>query len=566
MKALGATYSIGHLARRGSTLARLFALALLLAGCAAAAPGSSSAPAAEAPVQVLSRALAQPQPCTGAFVPHTLDYTTVSRGRIATYDSNGAGLAIGDLDADGRLDIVMANLDGPNAILWNQGDLQFHREDLPFGKSRAAAIVDVDADGRPDIVFTRRFEKPAYLHNTGGSGADRFTAGTLPGVNNPFYSMTWGDLYGDGRLELIAGSYDTELLKQAGPIFQQQGGGVGVFIYRRQGDAFESQRLASAADALAIMLLDLDADGRADIVVGNDFNRPDYAWVQQDGGWRAVSPFSYTSENTMSMDVGDVDNNGSPEIFAVDMKPVQKDMETMARWLPMMNRMSPPTTSSDPQTIENVLQVRDGSGRWHNEGYERFVDSSGWSWSSKFGDLDNDGYLDIYVTNGMIAAGLFAHLPNHELVEPDIAFHNDGRGSFTVASDWGLGSLASGRGMSMADLNDDGKLDIVVNNLQSPALVFENRLCGGSGLAVDLHWPSSQNTRAIGAQLALHTSAGTYYRDVRAMSGYISGDPARIHFGLPADATLQRLEIRWPDGKISNIAGPAAQTSIAVTR
>jgi hypothetical protein len=268
----------------------------------------------------------------------------------------------------------------------------------------------------------------------------------------------------------------------------------------------------------------------------------------------------------MSIDVGDVDNNGRPEIFATDMKPVDKDLATMARWLPMMNRMSHPVTNSDPQRVENSLQVRDANGNWSDQGYERFIDSSGWSWSSKLGDLDNDGFLDIYVVNGMIAAGLFDHLPNHELVEPNMAYRNDGRGSFAPAMQWGLGSLASGRGMSMADLNGDGKLDIVVNNLQSPAQLFENRLCGGAGLEVDLFWPMSQNIRAIGAQLALHTSAGTFYRDVRASSGYLSGDAPQIHFGLPSDAAFQRLEIRWPDGKVSNIADPAAQTLISVTR
>jgi len=330
------------LARPRATRAWLLSLALL-ASCSGANTAAPATPAVEIPVHVAAQALAQPQPCTGAFVPHTLDYTTISNGIIVTFDSNGAGLAIGDLDGDGRLDIVMANLDGPNAILWNQGDFQFRRENLPFGKSRAAAIVDVDADGNPDIVFTRRFEKPTLLHNTGKSGAERFTVGILPGVNNPFYSMAWGDLDGNGELELIAGSYDTELFKQAGPIFQQQGGGVGVFIYRRQGNTFEGQRLANASDALAIVLPDLDGDGRTDILVGNDFNRPDYAWVQQNGEWQAATPFSVTSENTMSMDVGDIDNNGRPEIFAVDMKPVKKDLDTMARWLPMMNRMSPPS-------------------------------------------------------------------------------------------------------------------------------------------------------------------------------------------------------------------------------
>jgi len=554
------------LARPRSTRVRLLALALLLAGCAAVPAGTSTTPAAEIPAQVSTQALAPTQPCTGAFVAHTLDYTTTSTSNVAVYEANGTGLAIGDLDGDGRLDIVMSNLAGPNAILWNQGDFQFHREDLSFGSSRAAAIVDVDADGKPDIVFTRRFEKPSLLHNIGQKGAARFATSTLPGVNNPFYSMTWGSLDGDGTLALIAGSYDTELLKQAGPIFQQQGGGVGVFVYRQQDGNFEAQRLAEAADALAIALPDLDNDGRADIVVGNDFNRPDYAWVQPNASWQVVAPFAYTSENTMSLDVGDIDNNGRAEIFATDMKPANKDLATMARWLPMMKLMTKPLTSLDPQHVENTLQVSDDNGHWSNQGYERFIDSSGWSWSGKFGDLDNDGFLDIYVVNGMIAAGLFDYLPNHELVEPNVAYQNNGRGSFTLASQWGLGALASGRGMSMADLNGDGKLDIVVNNLQSPAQLFENRLCGGAGLEVDLFWPSSQNTRAIGTQLALHTSAGTYYRDVRASSGYLSGDPPQIHFGLPQGVVAQRLEIRWPDGKVSNIANPDTQTLISVTR
>jgi hypothetical protein len=202
-------------------------------------------------------------------------------------------------------------------------------------------------------------------------------------------------------------------------------------------------------------------DGRILFVVGNDFSRPDDAWVQPNGGWQKVAPFTDTTENTMSIDVGDVDNNGQPEIFATDMKPVDKDLATMARGLPMMNRMSHPVTSFDPQRVENSLQVRDANGHWSNQGYQRFIDSSGWSWSSKLGDLDNDGFLDIYVVNGMIAAGLFSHLPNNELVEPNMAYRNDGRGSFASVPQWGLGSLASGRGMSMADLNSDGKLDAV---------------------------------------------------------------------------------------------------------
>src|SRR5919202_1172853 len=160
------------------------------------------------------------------------------------------------------------------------------------------------------------------------------------------------------------------------------------------------------------------------------------------------------------------------------MKPYAQDVQTLARWRPMMEAMPPPTQPG-PQINENVLQVPRGDGSFCNEAYQRRVDATGWSWSGQFGDLDNDGFLDLYVVNGMIAQNLFGHLPNGELVEPNRAFRNQGDGRFRPAPEWGLGSTASGRGMLMADLDGDGDLDIVVNNLQAPAELFENRLCGG---------------------------------------------------------------------------------------
>jgi hypothetical protein len=339
-----------------------------------------------------------------------------------------------------------------------------------------------------------------------------------------------------------------------------------VFVYSNQGGSFSGQRLAPQSDALALVLPDLDADGRQDILVGNDFNRSDYAWVHHGTAWTAVDMFDRTTENTMSMDTGDVDNNGREEIFAADMKPYTKDIETMADWTPMMQRMSHPQTSADPQHTENVLQMQDDRGGYSNGAYQRRIDSTGWSWSSKFGDLNNDGFLDLYVVNGMIANDLFDYLPDKELKEANQAMRNDGTGYFRPAPEWGLGSMASGRGMSMADLDGDGDLDIVVNNLQTPAELFENQLCTGKSLLVDLFWPESKNRRALGARLTLYTSAGTMTRDIRASSGYLSGDAARVHFGFPNDATLQRLEIRWPDGKVSSVDTPASQTLVSVTR
>ncbi len=549
---------------------KLFGLALLvaIAGCGlAGGPGAAAtAPGLAGPevaATSAATALAAPGPCADSFVAHSLEHRTEVRGeRVRMFESNGAGLAIGDLDGDSRLDLVFANLDGPNRILWNQGGLRFRPQELDDRNSRGAAIVDADGDGLLDIAFTHRAAGVSLWRNQGGG---KFARSALPGVAAPAYSMAWGDLAGDSRIDLVTGGYDAELDRALGSSFLFSAG-AGVYLYEARDDGYSPARLAPTAQALALALPDLNDDGRLDIWVGNDFAVRDQVWLASAAGWESAAPFGQTTENTMSIDQGDLDNDGRPELFAVDMKPYDVGVATLAAWLPLMATMPTQHAADDPQVVESVLQVRAQDGRYVNQAYARGVDAVGWGWSGKFGDLDNDGFLDLYVVNGMIAAELFGHLPGDELVEANQALRNSGDGRFRPAGDWGLGSTSSGRGMSMADLDGDGDLDIVVNNLRSPAQLFENRLCGGDGLTVELRWPGSGNTRAIGARLALHTSAGSFYRDVRATSGYLSGDPPQVHFGVPAGASIERLEIRWPDGGLTTVAQPQAQHLLTVTR
>ncbi len=549
----------------------LFILLLSLAGCApqadragAARPAPPELPAALAPVNVEQIALAQSsQGCTNTFVASDLPHTTTVPGdAVEMFEANGAGVAVNDLDRDGDLDVVLANHSASNTILWNEGQLRFRAEPMQHGDSRAVTIVDVDGDGWLDIVFTRRSSAPNYWRNSGGT---QFVREELARVYKPANAINWADLDGDTDLDFVAGSYDAGLLADHGNSFLM-GSSAGVYTYENRDDGFRATRLAAKSQALAIALFDLNADDRRDIVVGNDFAVYDQMWEQRGDGWSATQPFSTTSHSTMSLDLGDIDNDGSPELFSTDMKPYTQDIATLAVWRPLMAELWEPPLKGDPQIMENVLQVRDKDRTFRNQAYQRGVDASGWSWSGKFGDLDNDGFLDLYVVNGMIEAEIFDYLPNHELVEENQMFHNDGRGYFVRAPHWGLGSTRSGRGMSMADLDGDGDLDIVVNNLRGAAQLFENRLCGGSSLEVDLNWPESKNQRAIGATLTLHTSAGTYYRDVRAASGYLSGDPARIHIGFPASAIPLRLDIRWPDGTMSAIDQPPPHTLLTITR
>lgn len=568
-----------------NTIACSLILLLLAAGCrpavereppGRASPESTATPAAEpsprieAPAQTVPVKLESTpftvtdRRCTARFVMHHLDHSTTVPGgdEVRMFEANGTGVAINDLDGDSDLDVVLANHADPNTILWNEGALNFRAERIGEGDARAANIVDVDADGLMDIVFTRRVSAPNYWRNHGNR---QFTLTLFPGVDKPLYAINWGDLDGDTDLDFVGGTYDAGLLAEFGAEFLSSGK-AGVFVYENQNGHYKATRLAGQAQAMALILPDLNGDMRPDIVVGNDFGVPDYAWLFSETDWVAA-PFDTTSYSTMSLDLGDVDNDGSFEIFSTDMMPYNDDPSTEAAWAPVMDdMMADPHPRDDPQIMANTLQIDTELSGYQNAAGPRGIDATGWSWSSKFGDLDQDGYLDLYVVNGFIEYTTFAHLPNHELVEENQAFRNLGNGYFRPAPEWALGSTASGRGMSIADLDGDGDLDILINNLRGKAQLFENQLCSGASLQVDLFWSQGGNTRGIGSRLTLYTNQGTLHRMVKAASGHLSGDPARIHFGFPENAELLGLEILWPDGEITFLNDISSGTLVSISR
>ncbi len=505
--------------------------------------------------------------CSGQFVTHTLDHITTTPGgdEIRQFEANGSGVAINDLDNDGDLDIVLANHGGMNSILWNEGYLNFEVERLPHGDSRSVTVVDVDGDGWQDIFFTRTVTGPTYWHNLGGG---QFEQLFLPNIAEPLYSVAWGDTDKDGDLDLIGGSYDAALLDAYGQEFLLEGRG-GVYHYENDDGVFRPTRLAIEAQALAIILTDINDDSFFDIVVGNDFAVPDYFYLRVgEGRWQISSFFQTMTHSTMSYDVADLNNDGTNELFSTDMKPYNDDEATLSAWQPIMETMhNVARNPAEPQVMENVLLMQKTPDEsFGNYAADMAIDASGWSWSGKFGDLDQDGFLDLYIVNGFIEFTMFAHLDNHELVEENQAFWNSQNNDFIVMPEWNLASTASGRGMSMADLDNDGDLDIVVNNLRHPAQLFENQLCSGRSLQVDVIWDNSFNSRAIGTELILQTNSGNFYRHIKSSSGYLSGDTSRIHFGFPSDTIVESLEIHWSDGYVSLIDVPSDNPFITVRR
>ena len=530
----------------------------MLQACSGVQSTTTTTPSVDATVSTFS--LQQSTPCENTFVKHILPHIT-SSGDIGSYvyTSNGSGLAVGDIDGDGLDDITLGNIAGPVRILLNRGSLSFTPYETTLHDVRALSVVDIDGNGANELVATRRFQRPVIgtWRDTTMSFAD------MPNIYTPFYAMGWQDLNRDGYLDVVFGTYDTEQLQNQGLIFNQRGGG-GVFVYMNDGKNFYPTRLNNAADALAIAFPDLNHDGLPDIYVGNDFNRSEGIWLNQSTTWQPYTPFDQTTENTMGVDVADYNNDGNLDIFATDMKPYSQDIQTMAMWLPAMRKLTRPLTADDPQYAENTLFSWTGQ-RWENMAYALQVDASGWSWSGKFGDLDNDGWQELYVVNGMIAKDLLDHLDEAELRESNMLFHNLAGTRFKSVN-WGISDRSSGRSMSMHDFDNDGDLDIVVNPLDSSALLFENRMCGGNSLAVTLNDPHSANHAAIGATVQIYHDEDILTRVVRSESGYLSGESHRLHFGLGKRNHIDTLRVIWTDGSQSIVRNITVNQHVVITK
>ena len=518
--------------------------------------------------------LAEPR-CDGAprFVRHELPHTSVFNAESGSpFAGIGSGVAAGDVDGDGDLDLAFANLSGPASVLINVTGQRavagpaFETAAIANARTRGVFLVDENADGALDLVFTRPHTPPQLWL---GDGAGNFAPADRFGAWYPAMTMAWVDADRDGDLDIASATYDAEMVEEMGNVLF----GTGVVYYERDAGRLQPRSLVNTAEALALLFTDLDGDGLADILVGNDFDREDYLYLRRGDGWELAEPFAATARNTMSFDLADLDNDGSEELFAADMKPFHPDAAAEAAWEPVYRYYEKPPRGS-LQINENVLLRRtaavapDGEHpMFANEAAARGIDATGWSWSAKFGDLDNDGFADLYVVNGMIAADMFGHLPGNELVEENLAFRNDGTGHFTAAPEWGLGDTAGGRGMSMADIDRDGDLDIVINNIGTAAVLYENRLCGGRSAQVALRWPGSANPFAVGARLRLDSAQGVQTRELRSGSGYLSGDPPEAHFGLGrGHLPGGTLTVLWPDGARADFAAPAAGTRIVITR
>jgi hypothetical protein len=505
--------------------------------------------------------------------------------------SMGAAVSIVDFDRDGWQDIYVVNSgEGThNALYRNQGDGTFRDMATEVGLANlnvsgtgvgmGAVWGDYDNDGFED-VFLYKWGKPELFHNESGK---RFTsvtaqAGLADWVNAN--TAVWFDYDRDGHLDLFIGGYYPESVnlwqlkttKMMPESFEYASNGGRKYLYRNLGNGrFEevSARVGiqSRRWALAAVAADLRGTGYPDLFIANDYGVSELYFNQDGKQFKEVgreTGVGYSPKSGMNAAVGDVLNQGRFSIYVSNISEERVLVQGNNLWMPK------PRASGNGLEFENMANAMG-------------VELGGWSFGAQFGDLNNDGYLDLYLTNGNVSldqnesywydyskvaggnraiiadAANWPPLKGRSLsgYQQKRVWLNDGQGHFNeVAQMVGITDRHDGRSIAMADFENHGILDVVAANQRAPLLLYKNSVTPENHwIAFELEGTRS-NRSAIGAQVRVHWNGQQQLQEVSGGSGFCSQNQRRLHFGLGRTPTVSRVEIRWPSGSRQTLESP----------
>ena len=489
----------------------------------------------------------------------------------------GTGVAIGDYDGDGRPDIFIVSKTESCRLFRNLGNYHFEDVTEKAGvgdKGEAAGIwkqgatfADVNNDGLLDI-YVCRFNAPNLLYINQGDGTFKEMAHAYGlDVKDACGMAAFCDYDRDGWLDVYISTnlldYSNHPYGQRGYLFHNNRDGTFTNVTERAGIYGESQTHSA-------IWWDYDNDGWPDLYVASDFSPRDKLYHNnRDGTFTNVidqvvphMPFS-----SMGSDLGDVNNDGLIDLLVTDMATTthEKDQRQMVNSRSLAS--DPPDQSSEaPQIYHSCLFINTGTRRCLEAGFLTGVAATDWTWSPRFEDLDNDGRLDLFVTNGMyreannadiLARQMTAESPMERvrtmrdspvLIERHLAFRNLGNLEFQdVSKAWGLDKRGVSFGSAFGDLSGDGNLDVVYGNYQAGATLLRNDCDTGHRVIIALHGTVS-NRFGVGATVRLESAAGPQVRQLALARGYQSSSEPILHFGLGEDTVIKRLTVDWPSG------------------
>ncbi len=520
------------------------------------------------------------------------------------YFNNGAGVAAGDINNDGLADLYFTSNQNPNKLYLNKGNLKF--EDITekagvAGKGdwkTGVTMADVNGDGFLDIYVCQvgnykslqgrnqlfinqgnlTFKEEAHdygLDFQGFSTQAAFFDYDMDGDLDMYllnHSVHTSRSYGDVSLR-----FDQDSL--AGDRLFRNDEAEGIRVFRdvtRQAGIYSSQ----IGYGLGVNICDINNDGFPDIYVSNDFHENDYLYINNGNGTfseRLTDFFAHTSRSSMGNDVGDINNDGLLDVMVLDMLPDNEKIRKQSGGeddyeLFELKRKY----GYYYQFVRNTLQLNLGGGMFSEIGQLAGVYSTDWSWSPLFCDVDNDGWKDLFITSGIyrrandldyikfLTGGnryfpsqdnsgvmdrvLYEKMPLYPNVNYiyknncDLTFSN-------MAKAWGFDTRSYSNGATYADLDNDGDLDLIVNNINDQAFIYRNNAATQS----DNHFLSvvlkgkGLNTRGIGARVTLYCSGQKQVAEQFPTRGFMSATSDVLHFGLGPANVIDSIVVRWPD-------------------
>lgn len=505
--------------------------------------------------------------------------------------SMGAAVSVTDFDRDGWQDLYVTNSGegSHNALYRNQGDGTFNDVAAEFGiadvnrpgtgVSMGAVWGDCDNDGFEDM-FLYKWGRPELFHNDEGRGFTPVTArAELPAWTNA-NSAIWLDFDRDGHLDLFVGGYyredldlwnlkNTQMMPES---FEYALNGGRKYLLRNLGngsfeEVSEQVGIRSHRWALAAAAADLRDTGYPDVFIANDYGVSEVFF--NDGGRRfrevgKSTGIGFAPKSGMNAAVGDVFNRGRFAIYVTNISEEGALLQGNNLWVPREG------TAGDGIVYDNLARVTG-------------VELGGWSFGAQFGDLNNDGKLDLYLTNGYVSADKGASYwydftkitgGNSSIIgdarnwppmegrslsgyQRKRVWLNDGAGKFTdVAQVVGVTDQFDGRAVAIADLWNRGSLDVIVANQKGPLLVYRSTV-SPEAMWIEFELEGTRSNRsAIGAQVRLFYNGEQQLQEVSGGSGFCAQNQRRLHFGLGKNPRVEKAVIRWPAGQTQTLTAP----------